>query len=120
MPWISNDKHKTEEKSTKSSRSSSKVVGLGLADLWELPTLIGVYKNNWGTQFKTVFQTCEGIWCSSVFVKEFDVIGHKNYITLLIFAILYPTSLGNLVFEVWTRHSHPILLRRYDDYATSL
>ena len=39
MAWISNDKHKTEEKSIKSSRSSSKVVGLGLADLWEFPTL---------------------------------------------------------------------------------
>ena len=42
MPWISNHKHKIEEKSTKSSRSSSKVVGLGLADLWEFPTLPGL------------------------------------------------------------------------------
>ena len=41
MAWITNDKHKIEEKSTKSSRSSSKVVGLGLADLWEFPTLGG-------------------------------------------------------------------------------
>ena len=40
MPWITNHKHKIEEKSTKSSRSSSKVVGLGPADLWEFPTLI--------------------------------------------------------------------------------
>ena len=40
MPWISNHKHKIEVKSTKSSRSSSKVVGLGLADLWEFPTLV--------------------------------------------------------------------------------
>ena len=40
MPWISNHKHKIEEKSTKSSQSSSKVVGLGLAGLWEFPTLI--------------------------------------------------------------------------------
>ena len=39
MPWILNYKHKIEEKSTKSSRSSSKFVGLGLADLWEFPTL---------------------------------------------------------------------------------
>ena len=31
---------KIEEKSTKSSQSSSKVVGLGPADLWEFPTLI--------------------------------------------------------------------------------
>ena len=38
MPWISNHKPKIEEKS-KSSRTSSKVVGLGLADLWEFPTL---------------------------------------------------------------------------------
>ena len=40
MPWITNHKHKIEEKSTKSSRSSSKVVGLGPADLWEFPTLL--------------------------------------------------------------------------------
>ena len=39
MAWISNHKHKFEEKSTKSSQSSSKVVGLGLAGLWEFPTL---------------------------------------------------------------------------------
>ena len=39
MLWISNHKHKIEEKSTKSSQSSSKVVGLGPADLWEFPTL---------------------------------------------------------------------------------
>ena len=37
--WISNHKHRIEEKSTNSSRSSSKVVGHGLADLWEFPTL---------------------------------------------------------------------------------
>ena len=30
MPWISNHKHKTKDKATKSSQSSSKVVGLGL------------------------------------------------------------------------------------------
>ena len=40
MPWISNHKHKIKEKSTKSSRSSSKVVGLRPADLWEFPTLL--------------------------------------------------------------------------------
>ena len=40
MPWIVNHKHKIEEKSTKSSRSSFKVVDLGPADLWEFPTLI--------------------------------------------------------------------------------
>ena len=36
MPWISI----INIKSTKNSRSSSKVVGLGLADLWEFPTLL--------------------------------------------------------------------------------
>ena len=41
MAWISHHKHKIEEKSTKSSRSSSKVVGLGLANLWEFLTLGG-------------------------------------------------------------------------------
>ena len=39
MARISNHGHKIEEKSTKSSRSSSRVVGLGLADLWEFPAL---------------------------------------------------------------------------------
>ena len=39
MPLIANHKHKIEEKSIKSFRFSSKVVGLGLADLWEFPTL---------------------------------------------------------------------------------
>ena len=40
MAWISNHKHEIEEKSTKISRSSSKVVGIRLVDLWEFPTLI--------------------------------------------------------------------------------
>ena len=40
MPWIPNHKHKFKVKITKSSRSSSKVVGLGPADLCEFPTLI--------------------------------------------------------------------------------
>ena len=39
MPEIWNHKHEIEEKSSKSSRPSSKVVGLGLADLWEFPTI---------------------------------------------------------------------------------
>ena len=33
MPWISNHKHKIEEKSTESSQFSSKDVSLRLADL---------------------------------------------------------------------------------------
>ena len=39
MSWISNHKHKIEEKPTKKSQSSCKVVGLGPVDLWEFPTL---------------------------------------------------------------------------------
>ena len=39
MPWIWNHKHKIEEKSTKSSWASSKVVGLRPADLWKFATL---------------------------------------------------------------------------------
>ena len=38
MPWISNHRHKMK-KNSKTSRSSSKVVGLGPADLWEFTTL---------------------------------------------------------------------------------
>ena len=45
MPSISNHKYKIEEKSTQSSRSSSKVVGLGPVDLWEFPKLIVRLKN---------------------------------------------------------------------------
>ena len=44
MALISNYKHKIEEKSTKSSQSFFKVVGLGLADLWEFPTLLRSHK----------------------------------------------------------------------------
>ena len=44
MPWISNHKHKVKEKSTKSSRSSSKVVGLKPMDLLQFPTLYTYYK----------------------------------------------------------------------------
>ena len=40
MPWMPKHKHKIKEKITKSSWSSSKVVGLGPADLWEFRTLI--------------------------------------------------------------------------------
>ena len=30
-------------------------------------------------QSKTAFKICEGIWCSSLYVKEFDVTIHKKY-----------------------------------------
>ena len=63
-----------------------------------------------------VFKICEGISCSSFYVKEFDFIVHKKYfpcISLLNsaikFAILYLTAVANLVVEVGTRHSHQIL-----------
>ena len=39
MAWISNHKQKIEEKLTKRSRFTSKVFGIGLADLWEFQTL---------------------------------------------------------------------------------
>ena len=70
-------------------------------------------KNNWVMESKTVFKICEGIWCSSFYVKEFDVIVHKNisvYNAIHFLAILYPTSLANLVVDVGTWHSHQILL----------
>ena len=72
-------------------------------------------KNNWGTLSKTVFKICEGTWCSSFYVKEFDVIVHKIislYNPIDFFAILYPKSLANLVVAVGTRHSHQILFPR--------
>ena len=64
-----------------------------------------------------VFKICEGIPCSSFSVKELDVIVHKKYFLVqlyLILAILYPTSLANLVVEVGTRHSHQTLLIKYN------
>ena len=42
-------------------------------------------KNNWGMQSKMVFKICEGIWCSSFYVKEFDVIVHKKNISLYMY-----------------------------------
>ena len=61
-----------------------------------------------------VFKICKGILSSSFSVKESYVIGHKKIFSLYnpieFLAILYPTSLANLVVEVGTRHSHQILL----------
>ena len=82
MPWITIHEHKIEEKSTKSSQSSSKVVGLGPADLWEFPTLVGCY-NSWANLRSSccyprgqnycetgLLPPCSGkqmwIWCSVV------------------------------------------------------
>ena len=65
-------------------------------------------------QTKMVFKICEGILCSSFYVKEFDVIVHEKvfsfYDPIKCLSILYPKSLANLVVEVGTRHSHKILL----------
>ena len=40
-------------------------------------THIEVWKNNWGTQSKAVLKICKGIWCSSFYAKEFDIIFMK-------------------------------------------
>ena len=66
-------------------------------------------------QSKTVFKICEGIWCSSFYVKEFGVIVHKNYFLVKPYwyfchSVPPATSLANLVLEVGTRYSHQILL----------
>ena len=59
--------------------------------------------------------SCEGIWCSSFYVKELNVTVHKKYfpcITLLdCWPFCTPKSLANLMVEVETRQSHQILLR---------
>ena len=79
-------------------------------------THIGISQITEARNPKTVFKICEGILCSSFSVNELDVIVHKKiftYITLFIFlAILYPTSLVNLMVEAGTRHRHQILLPR--------
>ena len=69
-------------------------------------------------QSKMVFEICEGIWCSSFYVKEFDVIVYKKVFSLYnpikFLAILYPKSLANLVVEVGIRQSQQILLTVHD------
>ena len=70
-------------------------------------------KNYWGTQSKTIFKICDGMWCSSFYAQEFDVIFHNKIISLynpINFCHFVPTSLANLVVQVGTRHSHHILL----------
>ena len=61
-----------------------------------------------------VLKICEEILCSSFSVYELDVIVHKKKISLYnpikFIAILYPTSLVNLVVEVGTMRSHQILM----------
>ena len=70
-----------------------------------------------------VFKICEGISCSSFFVKELDVIVQKHYFLIHMYhhinflAILYPTSLANLVTEVGTWHSHQILLDPWEQIS---
>ena len=81
--------------------------------MYQKPHILGS-KNNWGMQSKMVFKICEGISCSSIYVKEFDVIVYKNvfflYNVIIFLSILYSKSLANLAVEVGTRHSHQILL----------
>ena len=69
-------------------------------------------------------QIFEGILCSSFYVKEFDVIVHKkifSYITLLFFAIMYTTSLANLVVKYFmitlARGPHFVLTLLTMDYT---
>ena len=65
-------------------------------------------------QSKNGLQNLWEISCSSFSVMDLDVTVHKKKYFLIwhysFLAILYPTSLANLVVEVGTRHSHPILL----------
>ena len=77
-------------------------------------THIEVWKITEACHPKTFLKICEGISCSSSYVKGLDAIVHKNNfpcITILNLVILYPTSLANLVVEVGTRHSHRILFQ---------
>ena len=68
---------------------------------WPRHAIQNGLQNLWGDM--VFFILCQGIWCHCSY-KLFP------YITLNIFAILYPTSLANLVVEVGVRHSHQILL----------
>ena len=58
MPWIANYKRRIEQKSTKSSRSSSKVVVLGPA---ELPTLIEAEWCIWASVNEAVIGSDDGL-----------------------------------------------------------
>ena len=42
--------------------------------IYQKPHILGFKKTNRGMQSKMVFKICEGILCSSFYVKEFDVI----------------------------------------------
>ena len=79
-------------------------------------------KHNWGMQSKMVIKICEGISCSSSYVKEFDVIVHKKkafslYNPIKFLVILYPKSRANLVVEVGTRHSHQVIVHQWFSVA---
>ena len=68
-------------------------------------------------QSKIVFKICVGISFYSFSVNELNVIVHKKislHNPIHSLAILYPTSLANLVVEVGTRHSRQILLFKVD------
>ena len=52
-------------------------------------------------QSKMVFKICEGIWCSSFYVKEFDVIVHKKNISLYNHIKFLPFCQGWGQFRNW-------------------
>ena len=62
MPWISNHKHEIEEKSTKISQSSSKVVYLGLADMWQFPTLLNTPSEDFLHDYSGVPNIVKLVW----------------------------------------------------------
>ena len=61
-------------------------------------------KYNWGMQSKMVFKICEGISCSSIYVKEFDVNVHKKYfpyVTILNFWLLCTPNHSRTWWLTW-------------------
>ena len=118
MFWISNHKHKIKEKSTKSFWSSSKVVGLGPADLWEFPTLI--MRMSW---HGNAFHLTDPLWgesCNGKWIPQVDS-PHKRPImeNFHVFSVVFLNKLLNQLlscqwFEI-PRHSYHITLMLYRD-----
>ena len=78
---------------------------LGASEHTNVPetTHIGVKKNNWGMQSKMVFKICEGILCSSFYVKEFNVIVHKKYFPCITLLNFWPFCIPNHQRTWWLR-----------------
>ena len=82
--------------------------------MWRKPHILG-FKNNWGMQSKIAFKICEGISCSSFYVKEFVVIVYKKQYPSITLLNFWPFCTPNHQRTWWlgNSHSHLALLEIY-------